>query len=241
MAKTALTFLSSIDPAFGARRGTGAIVKICGLSTPDMVEAALAAGADMVGLIHYERSPRYVPLDRATALSAQVGDRAVKVLLTVDLADAALAEAVETVKPHALQLHGHETPDRVAALAARFGRPVIKAIRITGKPGDIERIAAFDGVADLLLFDAAAADDGSELPGGNGKSFDWSFLPGLSLATPWLLAGGLTPENVAEAIAKSGARGVDVSSGVESGRGVKDAGKIAAFIANARAAGAARG
>lgn len=239
MMKTPLSFLSTINPAFGGRRTTGAVVKICGLSTSETVEAALAAGADMVGFVHFERSPRHVPLDRAKALSAQVGERAVKVLLTVDLADAALIQAVETVKPHALQLHGHEPPDRVVELAARFGLPIIKAVRITGRTGDHDQIAAFDGVADLLLFDAAPAD-GSELPGGNGKSFDWGFLPGLEVTTPWLLAGGLTPENVGEAIAKSGASGVDVSSGVESGRGIKDAAKIAAFIANARAAGLAR-
>jgi phosphoribosylanthranilate isomerase len=235
--KTPLSFLSTINPAFGGRRTTGTVVKICGLSTLDTVEAALAAGADMIGFVHYEPSPRHMALDRAKALSAHAGERAVKVLLTVDLADAPLAQAVEAVKPHALQLHGHETPDRVAALAERFGLPIIKAIRISGKPDDRDRIAAFDGVADLLLFDAAPAEDGSELPGGNGKSFDWSFLPRLELETPWLLAGGLTPENVADAVAKSGALGIDVSSGVESSRGVKDAGKIAAFIANARAAG----
>ncbi len=238
MANTALSFLAAINPAFGGRRTTGAVVKICGLSTPETLEAALAAGADMVGLVHYERSPRHISLDGAKALSAQVGERAVKVLLTVDLADAAMAHAVEIVKPHALQLHGHESPDRVAALVARFGLPVIKAVQITGRPGDHDQIAAFDGVADLLLFDAAPAE-GSELPGGNGKSFDWGVLPGLKLTTPWLLAGGLTPENVGEAIAKSGTTGVDVSSGVESGRGIKDAAKIAAFIANARAAGPA--
>jgi phosphoribosylanthranilate isomerase len=240
MTNSALSFISTINPAFGGRRTTGAVVKICGLSTRETVEAALAAGADMIGFVHYEPSPRHMALDQAKALSAHAGERAVKVLLTVDLADAALAQAVDAVKPHALQLHGQETPDRVAALAARFGLPIIKAVRITGKPGDREQIAAFDGVADLLLFDAAPAG-GSDLPGGNGKSFDWSFLPSLELGTPWLLAGGLTPENVAEAIAQSGASGVDVSSGVESGRGVKDPGKIAAFIANARAADAANG
>jgi phosphoribosylanthranilate isomerase len=235
--KTPLSFLSTVNPAFGAGRTTGTVVKICGLSTPETVEAALGAGADMIGFVHYAPSPRHMTIDQAQALSAHAGERAVKVLLTVDLADAALAEAVEAVKPHALQLHGQETPERVGALAARFGLPVIKAIQISGKPEDRDRIAAFDGIADLLLFDAAPAADGSELPGGNGKSFDWSFLPSLQLETPWLLAGGLTPENVADAVAKSGALGVDVSSGVESGRGIKDPAKIAAFIANARATG----
>ncbi|MHB8885656.1 MAG: phosphoribosylanthranilate isomerase [Methylovirgula sp.] len=217
------------------------IVKICGLSTPEMVDAALNAGADMVGFVHYETSPRHVPLDVAAKLSEQVGDRAVKVLVTVDMTDTALAAAIAAVKPHALQLHGRERPDRVSSISARFGLPVIKAIRIGGKPGDIGRISFYEGVADLLLFDAAPAQDGSGLPGGNGTSFDWTFLPALNLQTPWLLAGGLRPDNVGEAVMKAGAYGVDVSSGVESEPGIKDAGKIAAFVANARAAAEARG
>lgn len=218
----------------------GMVVKICGLSTPAMVDAALSAGADMVGLIHYEKSPRHVAAEQAKALSEQVGDKAVKVLVTVDMADTPLANLIATVQPHALQLHGHERPDRVAQIATRFGLPVIKAIGIGREPGDIGRITFYEGVADLLLFDAAPAEDGSELPGGNGTSFDWRFLPGLNLSTPWLLAGGLNADNVGDAIVKSGAYGVDVSSGVESGPGVKDPGKIAAFIANARAAAEAR-
>ena len=218
----------------------GVIVKICGLSTSEMVDAALNAGADMVGFVHFEKNPRHLPLDVGQRLSEQVGDRAVKVLVTVDMADMALAAAVAAVKPHALQLHGHEPPDRVAAISTRFGLPVIKAIRIGEKPGDIGRIRCYEGIADFLLFDAAPAENGSGLPGGNGTSFDWTFLPALNLQTPWLLAGGLRPDNVGEAVTKSGAYGVDVSSGVESEPGVKDAGKIAAFIANARAAGEAR-
>lgn len=217
------------------------IVKICGLSTPEMVDAALKAGADMVGFVHYEKSPRHVPFDVAQSLSEQVGDKAIKVLVTADMADMALAGAIAAVKPHALQLHGHERPDRVAQLSARFGLPVIKAISIGSKPADIGRITSYEGVADLLLFDAGPAEDGSELPGGNGTSFDWTFLQALNLQTPWLLAGGLSPDNVGEALTKTGAYGVDVSSGVESEPGVKDAGKIAAFVANARAAAEARG
>lgn len=219
----------------------GVVVKICGLSTPEMVDAALAAGADMVGFIHYEKSPRHVALDTAGALSEQVGDKAVKVLVTVDMGDMDLARAIAAVKPHALQLHGHERPDRVAQVSTRFNLPVIKAISIGDKPGDIGRITFYEGVADLLLFDAAPKGDGSDLPGGNGTSFDWSFLPQLNLTTPWLLAGGLNPDNVGDALTKSGAYGVDVSSGVESGPGIKDAAKIATFIANARAAVEARG
>lgn len=218
----------------------GVIVKICGLSTPEMVDAALNAGADMVGFVHFEKSPRHVSLDVAQRLSEQVGDKAVKVLVTVDMADMALAAAIAAVKPDMLQLHGHEPPDRVALISTRFGLPVIKAISIGHKPGDIGRISFYEGIADLLLFDAAPAEDGSELPGGNGTSFDWTFLQALNLQTPWLLAGGLRPDNVGAAVTKTGAYGVDVSSGVESGAGIKDAGKIAAFVANARAAGEAR-
>jgi phosphoribosylanthranilate isomerase len=219
----------------------GMIVKICGLSTPDMVDAALKAGADMIGFVHFEKSPRHVPLHVAQSLSESVGDRAIKVLVTVDMGDMELADAIATIKPHALQLHGHETPERLASLSARFGLPLIKAIRIGDQPGDLARIAPYDEAADLLLFDAAPGDAEGELPGGNGRSFDWSFLPSLQVQTPWLLAGGLNPENVGDAVTKSGAHGVDVSSGVESGPGIKDAGKIAAFIANARAAAQARG
>ena len=216
------------------------IIKICGLSTSEMVDAALDAGADMVGFVHFEKSPRHVSLGMGQRLGEHVGDRAVKVLVTVDMADAAFAAAVTAVKPHVLQLHGHEQPERVAAIRTRFGLPVIKAIRIGAEPGTIGHIRSYEGIADFLLFDAAPAENGSELPGGNGISFDWTFLPALNLQTPWLLAGGLRPENVGAAVARSGAYGIDVSSGVENEPGVKDAGKIAAFIANARAADAAR-
>lgn len=215
------------------------IVKICGLSSLETVDAALAAGADMVGFVYFEKSPRHLTLDAAGRLSEHVGDKARKVLLTVDMNDAALAEAVAMVRPHALQLHGRETPDRVASLKTRFGVPVIKAIGIGGGPDDFDRIALYDGIADMLLLDASARE-GSQRPGGNGVRFDWTRLAVLEIATPWLLAGGLTPDNVAEALATVRAFGVDVSSGVESRPGIKDAAKIAAFVKNARAAAAAR-
>jgi phosphoribosylanthranilate isomerase len=212
------------------------IVKICGLSTLEMIDAALAAGADMVGFVHFEKSPRHVALAVAKSLGAHVGGKALKVLVTVDMDDMALANAIAALQPHALQLHGHEQADRVASLKARFGLPVIKAIGIGDNPDDVDRVGLYDGIADMLLLDAAPADDRAELPGGNGARFDWGFLSALKVSTPWLLAGGLTPENVGEAVAKAGAYGVDVSSGVESGPGVKDAAKIAAFVASARAA-----
>ncbi len=210
-----------------------AIVKICGLSTPDTLEAALAAGADMVGFVRFAKSPRHVSLATAQALGSQVGGRARKVLLTVDADDAALAAVVEALLPDILQLHGNETPQRVAALKARFGLPVMKAIAI-GRPADLARIAAYEPVADMLLLDSRAAD--SVLPGGTGRAFDWTLLRGLKLQKPWLLAGGLTAENVGAALAATRAPGVDVSSGVERAPGVKDAAKIAAFVGAARAA-----
>jgi phosphoribosylanthranilate isomerase len=218
----------------------GIIVKICGLSTLATVDAALTAGVDMVGFVHFERSPRHLTLEAARSLSEHVGDKARKVLLTVDMDDTALAHAVDVVRPHVLQLHGSEPPDRVASLKARLGLPIIKAIGIDSDPDDIDRIKLYDGVADMLLLDAASLSVGSQRPGGNGARFDWNRLATLKIATPWLLAGGLTPDNVAEAVGRVHASGVDVSSGVESGPGIKDAAKIAAFVANARAAAATR-
>ncbi len=209
------------------------IVKICGLSTSETLAAALDAGADMVGFVHYTRSPRHVPLAVAPALVALVAGRAPKTLLTVDADDDLLSAAIEAFAPDILQLHGAETPARVAAIRARFGRPVMKAIGL-GTAADLDKIGAYERVADMLLFDAQPAD-AVALPGGNGRAFDWTLLAGRSFAKPWLLGGGLTADNVAAAIAATGAPGVDVSSGVESARGVKDIGKIARFIAAARA------
>jgi phosphoribosylanthranilate isomerase len=207
-------------------------VKICGLSTPETIEAALAAGADMLGFVRFEKSPRHLSLETARRLGGQVGGRARKVLLTVDADDTALATAVEALAPDILQLHGNETPQRIGALKARFGLPVMKAIAI-GKAADLAQIAIYEEIADLLLLDSRAAD--SVLPGGTGTAFDWTLLKGLTLTKPWLLAGGLTAENVRAALTLTRAPGVDVSSGVERAPGVKDIAKIAAFIAAARA------
>ncbi|MDR3408764.1 MAG: phosphoribosylanthranilate isomerase [Methylovirgula sp.] len=210
------------------------IVKICGLSTPETLAAALAAGADMVGFVHFPKSPRHVPLAGAAALAGAVGGRARKVLLTVDAGDDLLVEAIAAFQPDILQLHGQEPPARVAALRAKFARPVMKAIGLA-VAADLARIADYEAVADLLLFDAAPPNAAS-LPGGNGRAFDWALLRGRRFAKPWLIGGGLSPENVGQAIAATGAPGVDVSSGVESARGVKDIGKIASFVAAVRAA-----
>jgi phosphoribosylanthranilate isomerase len=210
------------------------IVKICGLSTPSSLEAALASGADMVGFVFFEKSPRHVSLDQARALGRQARGRAQIAALTVDAGDDALAAIVESLKPDILQLHGRETPARVAAIAKTFGVATLKAIGVA-TPGDLAAAKDYAGVADMMLFDAKAPKD-AKLPGGNGVPFDWRLLSGLAHQGPYLLSGGLDAENVADAIALSGAPGVDVSSGVESAPGVKDNSKIAAFIARARAA-----
>lgn len=210
------------------------IVKICGLTTAAGLDAALASGADMVGFVFFDKSSRHISLELATTLGRQAANRACKVLLTVDASDPILAAAIAALDPGILQLHGSETPERIASIRARFGLPVLKAIRI-GDTADLLQVPLFDAVSDYLLFDAKPRE-ASALPGGNGKSFDWSLLGMIETKKPWLLAGGLHAANVAEALAKTRARGVDVSSGVESAAGKKDRAKIEAFIAAARGA-----
>ncbi len=209
-------------------------VKICGLSTPSTLEAALRGGADMVGFVFFPKSPRHVDFEAARALGAQARGRARIVALSVDADDAMLALIVEALAPDLLQLHGQESPARVQAIGARFGRATMKAVGVAA-PEDLAAARAYDGVADMLLLDAKPPK-GAVLPGGNGLPFDWRLARDFSLATPWLLSGGLDPANVGEAIALTRARGVDVSSGVESAPGIKDEGRIAAFVAAARAA-----
>ncbi len=208
------------------------LVKICGLATEAGLDAALACGADMVGFVFFDKSPRHVSLELATALSRQTANRACKVLLTVDAGDATLAAAIAALDPGLLQLHGNETPERVASIRARFGLPVMKAIAIRDV-ADLSVVPLFDAVADYLLFDAKPSQS-STRPGGNGESFNWSLLKMIETKKPWLLAGGLNAANVVDALAQTRARGVDVSSGVESVAGTKDRDKIAAFIAAAR-------
>jgi phosphoribosylanthranilate isomerase len=213
---------------------TATTIKICGLSTEPTLEAALDAGADVVGFVFFEKSPRHLSLDRARPLARQARGRAEIAVLTVDAADEALDAIVAAVAPDILQLHGRESRARVTELKQRFGLSTIKAIGVSGA-GDLAAANDYAETADRLLFDAKAPKDARH-PGGNGVAFDWRLLAGLDLPTPWLLSGGLDPANVAEAIAVTGARGVDVSSGVESTPGVKDVGKIRAFIAEARGA-----
>jgi phosphoribosylanthranilate isomerase len=206
--------------------------KICGLSTPETLDAAVAAGARFVGFVTYPRSPRHVASnDVLKALGARVPKGVIRTGLFVDPDDALLDERLATGAIDLLQLHGAETPERVAAIKVRTGKAVMKVIKV-GEASDIERgIAAYAGVADRLMFDVA----GGTLPGGNATAFDWTFLSGRTVPLPWLLAGGLRPDNVAEAVRITGARTVDVSSGVESSRGVKSVELIRAFLDRVKA------
>jgi len=209
-------------------------VKICGLSTAPTLHAALEARADMVGFVFFERSPRFVGLDHARELAAEARGRANIVALAVDPSDRTLAAIVARTAPDLLQLHGSESPERVAEIKRTFAVPVIKALGVADA-GDFDKAREYEEAADWLLIDAKPPQ-GATRPGGHGAPFDWRLAQNFAPRKPWLLSGGLDPVNVGEAIALSGARGVDVSSGVESAPGVKDIEKIKAFIAAARAA-----
>jgi phosphoribosylanthranilate isomerase len=206
--------------------------KICGLSTPETIDAAVAGGARWIGFVTFPKSPRHIEsLDHLRALGARVPAHVGRVGLFVDPVDALIDERLATGAIDLLQLHGSETPERVAALKARTGKPVMKVIKVAGLE-DVERdIALYAGVADRLMFDVA----GGALPGGNAKAFDWTILTGRSVPLPWMLAGGLTVENVAEAVRVTGAPTVDVSSGVEVSRGVKSIELIRAFLDRVKA------
>jgi phosphoribosylanthranilate isomerase len=207
-------------------------VKICGLRDAAMLDAAVQAGAAYVGLVFFEKSPRNVTLAQAAALAAMVPAGVAKVALVVDADDAQLDALLAQVPVDILQLHGAETPARVTAVKARYGLPVMKAVGVAG-PDDLAALDIYAQVADQLLVDAKPPK-GADLPGGNGLSFDWRLIAGRRWPVPWMLAGGLTPANVAQAVALTGAGQVDVSSGVESAPGVKDAALIAAFCAALR-------
>lgn len=211
------------------------IVKICGLSTPETLDAALQAGADMVGFVFFPPSPRHIGLEAARDLGQRARGRAVKVALTVDADDAALANIVETLRPDILQLHGRETVARLRDIKQGFGLPVMKAIAVE-TPADLVPLPGYAAVADRILFDARAPR-GATRPGGLGAAFDWHLLENFELAIPFMVSGGLTRENVAAAVGLTRAGGVDVSSGVERAPGVKDPGMIEAFIRIARAIG----
>lgn len=207
--------------------------KICGLSTAETVDAAVAGGARWVGFATYPRSPRHVTTETLRALAKRVPKTVGRVSFFVDADDALIDERLAAGELDLLQLHGSESPERVADIKRRTGKPVMKVITVA-EAADVERgIAAYAAVADRLMFDAAAGI----LPGGNAKAFDWTILSGRKVPVPWLLAGGLTPDNVAEAVRVTGARAVDVSSGVEATRGVKSVALIKAFLERVKGIG----
>jgi phosphoribosylanthranilate isomerase len=214
------------------------LVKICGLKTPDALDVALEAGADMVGFVFFPPSPRNLGVEAARALGEQVKGRARKVALSVDANDAQLDRIVEALKPDMMQLHGRESPERVAAVRSRFRLPVMKALPIETRT-DLSPIHLYAKVADWLLFDARAPREATR-PGGLGKIFDWSLLENIALGVPFMLSGGLDAGNVAEALRITGAPAVDVSSGVERAPGEKDPDKIRAFVRAARLADSAQ-
>ncbi len=207
-------------------------IKICGISTRETLATVIAARAEFVGFNFHPASPRYVAPDQARALARQAEGRIKRVGLFVDAKDAAIADAVGARALDAVQLHGAESPARVAELRATFGLPVWKVISVASR-GDLERAETYVGAADFVLLDAKTP--AGSLPGGMGLKFDWALLSGWKATLPWGLAGGLTPDNVAEAIALTGAPLVDTASGVETAPGVKDPALIAAFCAAARA------
>jgi phosphoribosylanthranilate isomerase len=209
------------------------IVKICGLSTPETLDAALAAGADMVGFVFFPPSPRHVGLEIGRELGRQVKGRAKKVALSVDADDALLASCIEALQPDLLQLHGRETVARLRDIKRKFELPVMKAIAIETR-ADLATLPGYAEVADRILFDARAPS-GATRPGGLGATFDWHLLADLGLERPFMVSGGLTAANVAEAIRLTRAGGVDISSGVERAPGLKDPEMIRAFVRAARA------
>ncbi|MEE1655977.1 phosphoribosylanthranilate isomerase [Microvirga sp. CF3062] len=213
------------------------LVKICGLSTPETVDVALHAGADMVGFVRISKSPRHVSLDLGHKLSLQARGRTQRVVLLLDPIDEDIAQAVEAIDPDLIQLHGSETPERVAEIRSMVKRPVMKALGIA-EPSDLQALTSYAG-ADHILLDAKPPRTADALPGGNGVPFDWRLLNGLDPKVSFMLSGGLNPDNVAEAIRLTKAQAVDVSSGVEVGPGLKDPAKIEAFIRAARTAFAA--
>ncbi|KAB7613368.1 phosphoribosylanthranilate isomerase [Amylibacter sp. SFDW26] len=207
-------------------------VKICGLKTPETLQAAVDAGARYIGFNFFPKSPRYVTVEQAKELAEQIPMGVCKVALVVDATDDTLDAITASVPVDMLQLHGHETPERVLEIKERYGLPVMKVVGVA-TADDLERIDTYSRVADQILVDAKAPKN-AVLPGGNGLPFDWTLIAQRRWAVPWMLAGGLTPENVAEAVKMTGAPQVDVASGVESAPGIKDVIKIAAFVAAAQ-------
>ncbi len=204
------------------------LVKICGLTTPQTLDAALDHGAAFVGAVIFPKSPRHIEPLHAATLFERARGRAKVVAVTVDADDAQLTEIGLILKPDLIQLHGRETPERAVEVRRLTGAGIIKALPVS-TPDDLKAAGPWEDVADHLMFDARPPE-GSNLPGGVGASFDWAMMQGRIYRNPWFLAGGLTPENAARAATISGAPMLDVSSGVESAPGVKDSARIAAFL-----------
>lgn len=213
---------------------TKPIIKICGLSSTETLNAAINAGANWVGLVSFHPSPRHVDIEAARKLAGHARGRATIVSLSVNADEATLDAIAEQVKPDILQFHGHETPHHIEAVKARYGLPVMKAVGVRAAE-DLHNITPYIGIADHILLDAKPPKD-AILPGGNGAVFDWSILEKLPDDLPFMLSGGLKVDNVSEAIRATRAFGIDVSSGVESAPGVKQTALIEAFIRTARAA-----
>ena len=214
--------------------GDPLIIKICGIKTFAMLDAAIAAGADMIGFMHFARSPRHVPIDMLAELISAARGQVESCVVLVNPDNSSVAE-VAALGPDWIQLHGPETPHRVETIRSDSGVEIMKALPI-GTAEDVAQVAAFTDIADRILL-AATPPKGADRPGGLGESFDWSLLKALDPSVPFMLSGGLTPDNVAEAVRTVSPFGIDVSSGVERAPGEKDKRLIEAFIRNARAAG----
>jgi phosphoribosylanthranilate isomerase len=214
-------------------------IKICGLREAETLDAALEAGADYIGLVFFKPSPRNIAVAEATVLADRARGRARVVALVVDPAEAALAEIAATVRPDVVQFHGSESPDFIAAFRTGFSGEVWKAVLVESA-ADVEAARAYSSAVDRILFDARPPREATR-PGGNGESFDWTILSGLDLGKPFVLSGGLNPDNVVEAVQIAGPGVVDVSSGVERATGIKDPAKIRAFVDAVRGAGGRQG
>ena len=221
-----------VGPGTGAEAGGQTAVKICGLSTKGDIDAIAQAGANYVGFVFFPKSPRNISIEDARALAIEVPMGVAKVALVVNASDAELDAITDAVPLDMLQLHGKETPERVLEVKARYGLPVMKAVGVADAD-DLPALESYAAVADQLLIDAKPPKN-ADLPGGNGLSFDWRLIADRIFTVPWMLAGGLTPSNVAEAVRMTGATQVDVSSGVEASPGVKDAALIDAFVKAAK-------
>ncbi len=206
--------------------------KICGVTTPETIRAAASGGAAFIGLVAFPRSPRHLPVEAMASLLAEAGRPAPVVVLTVDADDALLSDIRDQLRPDLIQLHGSESPKRAKEVRSLTGAGLIKALPISTAE-DVAAAVGWEAHVDHLLLDARPPED-ADRPGGLGQAFDWQLLSELKLSKPWFLAGGLTPDNVAEAITQTGAPLVDVSSGVESAPGVKDTGLIRAFLDQVR-------